>query len=271
MSENQRKKIGLALSGAVARGFAHVGVLRVLEREGIPIDVIAGTSSGAIVGALYSAGITPDQMEAEIAHLGWTRMASLVWPREGFISFAKMENWLTRIIGDVSFSDLHLPFTAVATDLEQGEPVMLCEGPVARAVHASCSVPGFIVPVHLNGKILCDGGASANMPVTAARKLGADYVIGVDLFAHKIRRGWGPFGFGFAAIETLIRNSGGGRTSVDCLITPELAGSWYLEMRSYKERIRLGMAAAEAALPQIRAALESGPEPDRAVERLEVD
>ncbi len=245
-------RIGLALGGAVSRGFAHIGVLMALEREGIPIDVISGTSAGAIVGALYAAGQTPDQMQNLIAHLSWFQIAGLVWPREGFVSFAKLERWVAQTIGDAEFSKLRIPFAAVATDLEGGEPVYLTEGRVARAVHASCAVPGVVVPVRMDDKILCDGGASANIPVLAARELGADYVIGVDLFAHYAHRGWGPFGYAIAALEILIRNSGSGRVHADYVITPELAGSLYVPMGNFKERIRLGMEATEAALPAIR-------------------
>ncbi len=251
-----RKKIGLALSGAVARGFTHVGVLMALERSGIPIDIITGTSAGAMVGALYAAGISTEQLKDEIGHLNWWKIASLVWPRDGFVSFDKMERWLIQVFGgDITFDKLKLPFAAVATDLERGEPITIHEGSVARACHASSAVPGFVVPVRMFGRILCDGGVSANIPVTAARELGADYVIGVDLFAHHIRKSWGPFGYGFAAIEALVRNSGDGRARADYVITPELAGSLYLRMSNYKERIELGISSTEAALPEIRAAI----------------
>ncbi|MGB8646192.1 MAG: patatin-like phospholipase family protein [Anaerolineae bacterium] len=257
-----RKRIGLALSGAVARGFTHLGVLIALERSGIPIDVITGTSAGAMVGALYAAGITTAEMQNQIGHLSWLKIAGLVWPREGFVSFARMERWLTQIIGDVTFAQLKMPFAAVATDLQRGEPFTLREGSVARAVHASSAVPGFVVPVRMYGRILCDGGVSANIPIAAARELGADYVIGVDLFAHHIRKGWGPLRYGFAAIEALVRNSGDGRARADYVITPELAGSYYLRMSNYRERIQLGINSTEAALPAIRAALaglDAGP------------
>ncbi len=254
-TQPRRKKIGLALSGAVARGFTHIGVFMALEQSGIPIDIITGTSAGAMVGALYAAGISPAAMQDAIKNLHWWNLASLVWPREGFVSFNKLEKWLGHLIGDCTFDQLKMPFAAVATDLTRGEPYMLNEGKVAVAVHASCAVPGFIVPVHLNGRILCDGGISANIPVQAARDLGADFVIGVDLFAHHIRKGLGPLGYGFAAIEAMVRNSGDGRARADYVITPELAGTLYLSMKNYKERIQLGFDTTQAALPEIRAAI----------------
>jgi NTE family protein len=255
----RRKRVGLALSGAVARGSAHIGVLKVLECEGIPIDVVTGTSAGALVGALYCAGVSTARMEELLAHMRWRAVASLVFPRRGFVSFARLERYLIAQIGDLKFSDLARPFAAVATDLEKGKPVILSEGRVARAVHASSAVPGLVVPIEIGGRLLCDGGVTANTPVAAARSLGADVVVGVDLFVHLIRRGLGPLAYGFAAVETLIRRSGGGLESADCMITPELAGSLYLSFGNYGELIAKGEAAAEQALPKIRALLqESG-------------
>jgi NTE family protein len=252
---NGRKRIGLALSGGVARGAAHIGVLKVLEREGIPIECVAGTSAGSLTGALYCAGIRPAQMEELIAHFGWRQIASPAFPRRGFFSFAKLERWLIETIGDLEFADLGCPFAAVAADLKSGEPVILREGRVAPAVHASCAVPGFAVPVELKGRWLCDGGVSVNLPSAAARALGADYIVGVDLFQHHIRAGWGPFGFGLAALENLIRRSGGGLEQADCVITPKLAGDLYLGFGKYKELISEGEVAAEAQLSTLRAAL----------------
>ncbi len=255
----ERRRVGLALSGAVARGAAHIGVLKVLEREHIPIDVVAGTSAGSLVGAFYCAGIAPAQMEKMLGNMSWGKIASLAFPRQGFINFNKLERYVISQIGDLKFSDLKRPLVAVATDLESGIPVVLREGRVARSVHASSAVPGIVVPVNINGQLLCDGGVTSNLPVAAARALGADIVIGVDLFAHHVRPSWGPFGYGFAAFETLIRHSGGGLESADCLITAELAGSLYTSFGMYKELIKKGEAAAEKALPAIRALLqESG-------------
>lgn len=249
------KCIGLALSGGVARGPAHVGVLLALERGGIPIDVVTGTSAGALVGALYCAGVTPASMQELLREVGWRQIASPVFPRRGFVSFEKLERWVARTIRDATFADLEKPFAAVATDLESGEPVQLREGRVARAVHASCAVPGFVVPVQWNGRWLCDGGASCNLPVAQARSLGADYVIGVDLFRHAIRGRWGAFGIGLGALENLVRRSGGGHESADCLISPELAGEVYLSFGKSREFIALGQRATEAKLPEILEAL----------------
>lgn len=252
---NGRPRVGLALSGGVARGSAHIGVLKVLEREGIPIDCVAGTSAGSLAGALYCAGISPARMEELISRFGWRQIAAPVFPRKGFVSFAKLERWLVSAIGDVEFADLARPFAAVASELKSGEPVVLREGRVAPAVHASCAVPGLVEPVELGGRCLCDGGVSLNLPSQAARMLGADYVIGVDLFQHHIRKGWGPIGFGFAALENLIRRSGCGSERADCVITPSLAGDLYLGFGKYRGLVSEGEAAAERQLASIRAAV----------------
>jgi NTE family protein len=251
-----RKRVALALSGAIARGFTHIGVIEVLEREHIPVDVIAGTSAGAIAAALYASGMRPPAMREMVERLNWRTMGELVWPREGFISFDKLERWLAALLHGARFEDLAVPCAVVATDLEKGDPYVFTRGPVARAVHASCAVPGLVVPVRFEGRILCDGGVSANIPVAAARQLGADYVIGVDLFPHHIRRGLGPLGMGMAAIESLVRNAGAGREKADYLITPELAGRSYFRMGQYNDCIDLGIKAAEAALGEIFRALE---------------
>jgi len=250
-----RKRVGLALSGGVARGPAHVGALLALERAGIPIDVVAGTSAGSLVGALYCAGMSPTRMVELITHFGWRQIARLVFPRQGFVSFDKLERWLASTLNGATFETLQKPLAVVATDLDGGEPVILCNGPVARAVHASCAVPGFVVPVKWNERTLCDGGASCNLPTAQARALGADFVIGVDLFKHAIRGGWGPLGSGVGALENLVRRAGGGLAGADCLITPEFAGELYLSFGKAKAFVALGERAAEAMLPAIRAAL----------------
>jgi NTE family protein len=118
--------------------------------------------------------------------------------------------------------------------------------------------PGFVEPVELAGRLLCDGGAVQNLPVAAARALGADAVIGVDLFQPLIRPAWGAFGFGFAALENFIRRSGGGLQAADCLIVPQLAGVSYFDFKRAKENVSLGARAAEAQLPHLRAVLSDG-------------
>ncbi len=255
---SERIRVGLALGGGVARGMVHIGVLSVLEREGIPIDVVAGSSAGAMVGALYSAGLRLDQAYETAKRMTWWNIASPVWPSRGWVTFEKMERWLVGLVGDLDLADLPIPFAAVATDLELGEPVVLRRGKLARAVRASCSVPGLVVPVEWEGRLLGDGGVSDNLPVDVARSMGADYVIAVDAFVlSPLRRRWGPFGFGFAALEILVEHAGGGLKEADVLISPKLANVSYFRLSKSSDLIALGAAAAEEKLPQIRAALAS--------------
>ena len=250
-------KIGLALSGGVMRGPTHLGVLTVLEREGIPIECITGASVGALVGALYCAGIPLKEMLAITATMRWQHVARPVLSRNGFVSFDKMETWLATIMGDLTFADLKRPFAIVATDLEEGIPVVFTEGRLIPAIRASCSVPGFITPTLYKGRLLGDGGVSNNLPVSLAKELGADYIIGVDLFVPTTRRPLGPLRFGLAALETLVRQSGGGLNTADCLIKPNLAGVTYINPAKYQTLINLGIEATEEKLPILQAVLEA--------------
>ncbi len=253
---NGRPRVGLALSGGAARIPAHAGVLAVLAREpGLRVDVVAGTSAGAVIGAAFCAGLPQDEIERLALAASWGLVASLRRPHYGLLSFRKMEHRLMCVIGDAWFSDLRTPLAIVATDLETSEPVVLCEGRVVEAVRASCSGPGFFEPVRLRGRYLVDGGIADNLPAEAARAMGAEYVIGVDLFAPHWPRRLGPLGAGIMALETMVRRSGGGLSQVDCLIAPDLKGRSFVRFNRKADLMRLGREAAEAALPRIRADL----------------
>ena len=255
MDNSHYPRIGLALSGGVSRGPAHIGVLNVLAREDIPIDCVAGVSAGSIIGAAFCAGIPLEEMNELAQKIGWRRVARPVWPRRGFLSFKKLERFLVELIGDLDFQQLKIPFVVVATNLLSGEPVVLQEGRVATAVHASCAVPGFIEPVERDGLLLGDGGVSCNLPGKQVRALGADYVIGVDLMQPHLRRRIGPFRFGAMALETLIQRSGGGLESADCLIQPALAGFNSLNFGRAQFLIERGELAAQQQRDAILAAL----------------
>lgn len=256
-NKNGRLRIGLALSGGVARGPVHVGVLSVLEQEGIPIKFVAGASAGALVGAAYCAGVSLEELRELSANLGWRNVATPTWPRYGLVSFAKMEDLIINLVGDIDIRDLAIPFTAVVTDLDRGEQVALHEGRLATAVRASCSVPGIVSPVEINGRCYCDGGVTDNLPVDIVRQMGADFVIGVDLFVPSFRRSLGPLGAGSAALQTLIRQSGGGLKEADCLITPDISGQSYLNFsrKQSKQYIAQGAAAAQRVIPGLKAIL----------------
>jgi len=250
-----RLQVGLALGGGAARGLAHIGVLSVLEDAEIPIDFIAGTSMGAMIGAAYCAGLEIPELLETVETTAWWHVSRPTWPRHGWLSFEKMEHWIMSMIGDVDIRDLAIPFAAVATDIETGERVILREGPVGKIVRASCSVPGIIEPLPYEGRLLCDGGISDNLPDYAARSLGADYVIGVDVFAPAFRTYLGPAGALLAAVETLVQHAGGGDLDADCLIIPNLVGTSFIRLGKHKEFIEAGRLAAVEMVPVIQTAL----------------
>lgn len=251
----KRKTIGLALSGGGARGPAHLGVLRVLEREKIPIDVVAGVSAGSVVGSLLCAGVKPEDMVYALGDFNWLKIASMAWSVHGLLSFAKMEGFLTQWIGDVWFSDLQKPFAVGTTDLLTGRPVIFTTGRVATLVRASCSIPGLVVPLEYGNYWLADGGISCNLPAQAARALGADVVIGVDLLKPHVRKNLGVPGIASTALEIMVRHSGGGLDGADVALSPALDNKTYSRFSRAQEMISLGEQAAEAAMPLIRMAL----------------
>jgi NTE family protein len=255
MEKAKRKRVGLALGGGVVRGLAHLGVLVELEQAGIPIDIVSGTSAGAIIGATYCAGMNIEAIKAYSINLRWWHVASPVWPSQGLVSFGKLKAWLTDKIGDLDFADLKIPYAVVATDLESGQPVKLDRGRLAPAVQASCAVPGLVRPVQIDGRLLADGSLSNTVPVSILREMGADYVIGVDIFSPSIRRWLGPVGMGIAALEILIERAGGGIDQADCLIAPNLAGQTYFRFSKRNELYTLGMEAAREKISSLKADL----------------
>ena len=217
-----RPRVGLVLSGGGARGAAHVGVLKVLEQLHVPVDAIAGTSMGAVVGGLYASGLTPREIEAIMTSLNWQDAFRDTPPREDLSFWRKLEdqNFLVRfplglrggriqlpkglIEGErlsqtlrrltlpvariTRFDDLPTPFRAVATDLESGEAVIMDTGDLTTAMRASMSAPGVFSPVERDGRLLVDGGITENLPVVVARKMGVDVLIVVDVGAPLLKR-----------------------------------------------------------------------------------
>jgi NTE family protein len=235
---------------------AHVGVLLVLEREGIPVDCVAGTSAGSLVGAAYAAGIRGDRLLQMALSIHWRDIMRPVWPRNGLVSFAKIESYLQKAVGDVAFDDLELPYAAVAAELATGQQVVLTEGPVAPAVRASCSVPGIVTPVELDNRLLIDGGVVNNLPISVVRELGAEVVIAVGLATPSGDQARGPLGIGMTAIDYLLIHAADDPKSADVYLPIPLQGFSSLVRTSKRHRfIALGRQAAEQALPAIKAAL----------------
>lgn len=248
------------MGGGSVRGVAHLGVLEVLLREGIPIDCVAGTSAGSILAALYCGGLTLEEVFKYAPYVNWRRLASpsfsLALSGDGFLELDRLARWLTMLLGDKDLAETNPPLAIVTMDAETGERIVLTEGPLAKAVQASCSIPMVFKPVEWNGRLLSDGGLVDNLPVLAAREIGADYVIGVDIFQPIYSRRFGILGRGMTAIETLVQHAGGGLALADCLIMPNLAGKSYWRFSEFDNLYALGREAAENALPEIRALLQ---------------
>jgi NTE family protein len=249
-------RIGLALGGGAVRGLAHLGVLSTLLRAGISFDYVAGCSAGAVIGASYCAGLPMERIEELAPRMAWRFLARPSRSRLGLFSFERLERWVVMMIGDLEFEELEVPLALIASDAYSGERVVLCSGRVAPAVRASCSIPGLFTPVEIDGRHLVDGGIVDNLPADAVREMGADYVIGVDVFEPHYHRSWGPLARGLTAVETLVRHAGGGVDRVDCLIRPKTAGYSYHSFSRFPELLALGTVAAEEALPALLADLQ---------------
>ena len=177
-------KIGLALGSGGARGLAHIGVLRVLEREKIPVDLIVGSSMGSLIGGLYASGMNADTLEEIALNIRWQYTAKFFTPtisKAGLVDGNKIEKLLETFIGKIIFSKLKIPFVTVAANIENGKEVIIKTGKVSRAIRASCSIPGIFTPLKYGNRYLVDGGLVNPVPVDVARKNGADIVIGVNV------------------------------------------------------------------------------------------
>jgi NTE family protein len=179
-----KRKVGLALGSGGARGMAHIGVLEVLEKENIHIDMIAGTSSGAVIGALLAQGKNVEEIDVLARNWDWKHRAQIIdltLPKSGFIAGKKLKEFLKSIIGDIEFSDLKLPFACVATDVMTGEEVVINRGSVLEAVRASISLPIIFAVVKWQGRYLVDGGLVDPVPVSVLKDMGADFIIAVNV------------------------------------------------------------------------------------------
>jgi len=185
--EGKKTKVGLALGGGAAKGLAHIGVLDVLEKENVPIDMIAGTSAGALIGALSACGRSAKEMEGIVRRWDWKQRAQMIdlsLPKSGFIVGRKVTDFLKSVIGDASFSDLKKPFACVATDIITGEEIVIDQGSVLEAVRASISLPVIFTVVKKKGRYLVDGGLVDPVPVDILKKMGTDFIIAVNVLSY---------------------------------------------------------------------------------------
>lgn len=176
-----RPKIGLALGAGGARGFAHIGVLKALEKKGIPIDFIAGSSMGALVGSLYGSGQTIEALERFATLFRRKYYVDFIVPKLGFVAGHKVKELIRLLAKGKKIEELTPPIAIVATDIKKGERVVIQEGDVATAVRASIAIPGIFVPEKWNDRLLVDGGVIDRVPVSVVRQMGADITIAVDV------------------------------------------------------------------------------------------
>jgi NTE family protein len=264
--EGKRPSVGLALSGGAARGIAHVGVLRIFAEQQIPIDYVSGTSAGSLVAAALAAGMTVTEIETLARNLRWRDMGRMTLSRLGIQSNARMEEFVRARLPVTRFEDLKLPLAIVATDLNNGSAVVMSgEGDIAFAVRASCALPGWYVPVmDGRGRQLVDGGLVANVPTAAARSLGADIVIAVDVNTEGARFIGPPqsvLGVMLQAMLVIQRTAALHQLQdADIVVRPRVGHLRWDEMARADEFIAAGEEAARATIERIKHLIEPSPE-----------
>ena len=250
LKKNNEKKIGLALGGGAVLGAAHVGVLRAVEEFGVQIDCIAGTSIGAFVAALWAFGKKADDIEEIARDLNWLDISALSLSKFGLLSNKKLGDRIREVVGERTFSHSRIPLAMVATDIANGDRVVLQKGDVATAVMASTCIPGVFVPVEIGGRLLVDGFIVENVPVTAVQELGARRVIAVDLNAvHTTKEPLNiveillhTFNFALRSATQLLTQE------ADLLIAPDLSEFNLVEIKQVPELIEKGYQQAKSQL-----------------------
>lgn len=255
--------IGIALGGGFARGIAHIGVLKVLEEEGIPMRVVTGTSVGALIGAVYCSGVSIPEL-VDIAHsVRFTTFARWTVSRFGFASNERMVAFLTRTLKVKTFEELRIPLGVTATDFNTGEGVVFHSGSITDPVRASCAYPGMFLPVKIRGRHLVDGMLSHPVPTKPLREMGADRVLAVHLkgtwASHSAPRHlFDVIGQSFAIAQDAMSSLW--RGAADCVIEPDVAGFAYDDFKRADELIKVGEVAMRAALPEVRRWMEASPQ-----------
>ena len=256
--------IGLALGGGFARGIAHIGVLKVLEEENIPISLVAGTSVGALIGAAYCSGVSIAELEEIATRVRFKHFARWTLSRYGFASNQRMIGFLNSVLKVKTFEELRIPLAMTATDFSTGEGVVFHSGPLVEPVRASCAYPGMFLPVKVRGRLLVDGMLSHAVPTIPLREMGAERVLAVHL-RGKWTNGDGPrhvfevIGQCFAIAQEM--NSGLWKRAADLVIEPDVNVFKYDDFEHAADLVRAGETGTRAALPEIRKWLQAEPGP----------
>jgi NTE family protein len=254
-----RPRVGIALAGGFARGIAHIGVLRVLREAGIPVDMVAGTSVGALIGATYCAGASLETMEALACETEFTDFGRWTPSWLGLATNQRLEQYLARFTSITNFEDLKTPLAIAATDINAGLPVYYYQkGPIGPPLRASCAYPGLFVPIQHDGRTLVDGFLTALVPYEGLLLMGAEVVIAVYLepglngeprtFTDVLSRSF-----------TIIQKHADleWRQYVDVIIEPDVTPYVWDDFTKTPEMVRAGEEAAMKVLPAIRAAIEA--------------
>lgn len=249
-------KVALVLGGGSAKGFAHVGVIRVLEQEKIPIDMIIGTSVGSLIGSIYASN--PDGFQLE-----WLAFKiekndildfSIVYSKMGPVQGAKLESFVEQNVKAKRIEDTRIPFFPIATDLNTGETVTLEKGSMAKAIHASCAIPGIFVPVTFDKRMLVDGGITDNVACDIARNKGADIIIGVslqkDVKNYQIDSAIDVIA---QSINIMMRETSKPKLAcADVIIEPDVHGVSLFDFSQKKMMMEEGIKATRKAVPKIK-------------------
>ena len=255
-----RLKVGLALGGGFARGIAHLGVLRALQQNNIPIDCVAGTSAGALAGVAFGSGQPFDSIVREAAAIRFGNFGQWRFSHMGLASNRRLESYPKDHFGVSDFKDLKIPLAIAATDLLSGQAVYFTTGPLGPPLRASCAYPGLFQPVEYAGRLLVDGFVAAAVPVEGVRQLGAELVIAVFLEAESTARPKSVvdvIGRSFSIFR--LQADVGWRTKVDVVITPNVHEFAWDDFARTGELVAAGEQAALEAIPRIAALLRPSP------------
>ncbi len=247
--------VGLALGGGFARGLAHIGVLKVFEEEGIPVNFIAGTSVGSVIGAAYCSGISAKELEEIAVLVRFKDFARWTLSRFGLASNDRMANFLGKMLKCRTFEELKIPLAIAATDFATGEGVVFRSGPLVDAVRASCAYPGMFAPVEISGRLMVDGLLAHAVPTVPLRDMGAQRVVAVYLSAHWVnldgpRHIFDVIGQCFSIAQAKM--CGLWEAAADVVLQPDVRGFSYDGFERAPELIRVGEVAARSALPTIK-------------------
>ena len=251
-------KVGLALGSGGARGFAHLGVLKVLKEENIPIDLIAGSSMGALVGSFYGAGLDIDRLYKLAIAFKRKYYLDFIVPKMGFIAGNRVKELIRFFTHGKNIEELDIPLSIVATDLINGEKVVFNKGPIAEAVRASIAIPGIMVPERIDGKVLVDGGVIDRVPISVVKAMGADIVIAVDVSQVKVNEEiTSIFDVILQSIDIMQNEIVKHREmNTDIMIRPLVAQYSSRAFTNIEEIIKMGEEAAISQLPKIKEAIE---------------